>query len=556
MDKITVNDFLIQELNRLGIKDVFGLPGDYNFNIIDAVEKNPNTNWVGCTNELNAGYAADGYARINGYGALVTTYSVGELSAINAIAGCFAENVPVISIVGIPKSKFIRDNAVIHHNFCQPNYYANFDAYSNYVQASAYLSEDNAKDEIERILSVFVKEKRPVYIAIPVDIGQMYIENQPKIKEVKSDMKKLNRAVEHAMKLIEKSENPVILGDVLIERFQAKQEFNHLVKNSGFPSATLLMGKGIINEDEPNFIGTYLGTLDNIDVYNAVNNSDCVISAGTIFSDFNTLRFDIRFKPANFIEIQGTYTIVECKAYEDVLMKDMLNELANRVRQRELTVLKNKPELCSTLIEEEMPLNYDYMLPRLQEFLKPDDLIITETGTFDFAAPSMTFPKNCLLVNQLLWGSIGWATPAAFGVMQADSERRTILLTGEGSHQLTFQSVSNMMFKKQKPIIIVLNNSGYTIERSISKNPLDPYNDIIPWDYTKLAAVFEGNIWTAKAKTNRELDEVLKQAEFQNRERLCYIEVFTDKLDMPPLMKKMSERARVKNKTDENFKQS
>lgn len=553
MDKITVNEFLIQELNRLGIKDVFGLPGDFNFSIIDAVENNPNTNWIGCTNELNAGYAADGYARINGYGALVTTYSVGELSAINAIAGCYAENVPVISIVGIPKTKFIRDNAVIHHNFCQPNYYANYDAYSNFVQAGAYLSEDNAKDEIERILSIFVKDKKPVYIAIPVDVGQMYIENSPKIKEAKSDKKKLEKAVEHALKLIEKSNNPVILGDVLLERFQAKNEFQQLVKNSRFPASTLIMGKGIINESESNFIGTYLGTLDNIDVYNTVNNSDCVISVGTIISDFNTLRFDIRIKPANFIEIQGTYTIIECKAYEDVMMKDILTELANRVRQREVTYLKNRPELCSTQINEEVKLDYDYLLARFQEFLKPNDLLITETGTFDFAAPSLTFPDKCLLVSQLLWGSIGWATPASFGAVMADKERRTILLTGEGSHQLTFQSISNMMYKKLKPIVIVLNNSGYTIERSVSKNPLDPYNDIIPWDYMKLAETFDSNIFTAQARTNKEFDEVLKQAESVNQEKLCYIELFTDKLDMPPLMKKMSERARAQNNMDESF---
>ena len=201
---------------------------------------------------------------------------------------------------------------------------------------------------------------------------------------------------------------------------------------------------------------------------------------------------------------------------------------------------------CSSVIEEEKPLDYDYMLVRIQEFLKPNDYLITETGTYDFAAPSMTFPDNCLLINQILWGSIGWATPAAFGVMTADSNRRTVLLTGEGSFQLTYQSVSNMLYKNQKPIIILLNNSGYTIERAISKNPLDSYNDIIPWDYIKSVEGFGGQIWTAKAKTNVEFNEVLIQAEKENIDKLCYIEVYTDKLDMPPLLKKMSQRSRSK----------
>lgn len=543
MDKITVNDFLIQELSRIGIKDFFGLPGDYNFNIINAVEKHPETRWIGCTNELNAGYAADGYARINGYGAVVTTYSVGELSALNAVAGAFAENVPVISIVGIPKTEYVRDNTLIHHNFCQPNYYANFDAYSNFVQANAYLDADDAKEQIEKALSVFIKDKKPVYIAIPVDVGEMLIENSPSVKEFQSDRKKLEKAVNHALRLIDEAKNPVILGDILLERFNARSEFNRFIKNSGFPATTLIMGKGLVNESESNFIGTYLGTLDNIDVYNAVNNSDCVISIGTIMSDFNTLQFDIRIKPSNFIEIQGTYTIIEGKAYENIAMKDVLTELANKVRYRDVPVIKNSPKSCTAVIENELPLTYEYMLPRIEEFLKPEDLVIAETGTFDFAVPSMTLPDNCLFISQLLWGSIGWATPAAFGIYSAACDKgRTILLTGEGSHQLSFQSISNMMFYKQKPVIIVLNNSGYTIERSISKNPMNSYNDIVPWDYSKLAETFDANIWTAKAKTNKEFDKALNDAECRNLEKLCYIEAFTDKMDMPPLMKKMTER--------------
>jgi indolepyruvate decarboxylase len=96
MTQITVAEYLAQRLYELGINDFFGVPGDFNFNIIEAVEKNPDTNWIGCCNELNAGYAADGYARTKGYAALVTTFGVGELSAINAVAGSYSENVPVI----------------------------------------------------------------------------------------------------------------------------------------------------------------------------------------------------------------------------------------------------------------------------------------------------------------------------------------------------------------------------------------------------------------------------------------------------------------------------
>ena len=231
---IKVVDYLIQELSKIGIKDFFGLPGDYNFNILYAIEDNHDLNWIGCTNELNAGYAADGYARVNGYGALVTTYAVGELSAMNSIAGSFAENIPVIHIVGVPATKFIKKNALIHHNFQHPDYHASERAFSNVTETTAFLDENNAKEEIDRILSVFIHHKRPVYIAIPMDICLMDIENNPQIIIKESDENNLNEAVEDALGLINSANYPIILGDVLIKRYQAKKEFDKFMKKSLF----------------------------------------------------------------------------------------------------------------------------------------------------------------------------------------------------------------------------------------------------------------------------------------------------------------------------------
>ena len=174
--QIKVADYLIKRLSLLGIGDFFGLPGDFNFNILYAINNAENTNWVNCTNELNAGYAADGYARVNGFGAVVTTYGVGELSSVNAIAGSFAENVPVIKIAGVPKTKMIEENVLLHHNFQKPDYYAYERVFSNIVETIAFLDKNNAKDEIDRIIEVMVKTRRPVYLALPVDVCELLTE--------------------------------------------------------------------------------------------------------------------------------------------------------------------------------------------------------------------------------------------------------------------------------------------------------------------------------------------------------------------------------------------
>lgn len=541
MGKIKTADYLIEQLSKLGIRDVFGLPGDYDFEVIEAVQRNKNTEWVGCTNELNAGYAADGYARINGFGAVITTYGVGELSAINAVAGSYAESVPVVMIAGIPATKFIKNNTLIHHNFEQPDYKAFYRAYTNVTAAQAYLDENNAKEEIDRVLSVLINEKKPVYIAIPVDVCTMETENEPHIEIKKSDEQNLKEAVSSAVEMIEKAQKPVILADVLVERFGAVKEAKNFIEKSGYPVTTLVMGKGLIDFDCPQFIGTYLGKRGSTEAYDFVNASDCVISIGAIYSDMNTAGFDYKFNPSDFIEIFGNYTIVNNKRFDNVLMKDILIELSK-------SVPKKKIEFPQKFFNEDIPqsmqdkkLTSDYIYPRIQEFLRKDDIIFTDTGIAKYGFSSMRLPDGANWYNQTLWGSIGWATPAAFGAAMAakneNNGKRVVLYTGEGSHQLTASEISSMMRHNLKPIVIVLNNSGYTIERVLSKDPDESFNDIANWDYSKLPHVFDGNVWTAQAHTEAEFNDVLNKAAIEQKTKMCYIEIFTDKMDLPYLIR-------------------
>lgn len=539
MGKIQVADYLMQELVKLGIEHVFGLPGDYNFNVLYAIENNPVMKWMGCTNELNAGYAADGYARVKGYGALVTTYGVGELSAVNAIAGSFAENIPVIHIVGVPATKFIEKNALIHHNFLNPDYYAFERVFSNVCETTAYLSEDNAKAEIDRILSVFINKKRPVYVAIPMDVCQFEIDNVPQIQVAQSDEKVLEEVVERALELVEKAKSPLILGDVLVKRFQARKEFDSLVYNTKFPVSNLLMGKGIVEADNKMYLGTFLSEYENLLAHDALQDSDCVISVGVINSDLNTYRTGLPFKPGDFIEIQGNYTIIEQKRYEKVLMKDVLAKVAEKITPRVFELPEKKPSFPKPDSVDSEKLNVKYIFPRLQEFLEPNDIIFAETGIIPHGFAPTRLKANTEVNTQTLWASIGWATASSLGGQVAGNGRRTIVLTGEGSHQLTSSEVSTMMRNGLKPIIFVLNNSGYTIERLLCDDPWDSFNDIAKWDYSKLPAVFEGESFVIQVRTDAEFDEALEKIKNEQNDKLCYVELFTEPMDLPVMTEKI-----------------
>ena len=243
--KIKVSDYLIKRLAGLGITDIFGLPGDYNFNILDSVVNNPNTNWINCTNELNAAYAADGYARIKGYGAVITTFGVGELSAINGIAGAYSENVPVIKIAGVPKTACIKSNVPVHHNFSEPDYYAFERIYQNVTSTTAYLTEDNAKSEIDRVIETFVKFKKPVYIALPVDICNHLIDDKIPEIYIKSNPDNLKAAAQKIVSLINAAKNPLIITDYLMKRFRLQKELNSFVDKYNLRITSMIMGKGL-----------------------------------------------------------------------------------------------------------------------------------------------------------------------------------------------------------------------------------------------------------------------------------------------------------------------
>ena len=546
MSEITVVDYLIKRLEELGITDIFGLPGDFNFNIIEGIERNKNTNWIGCTNELNAGYVADGYARVKGYGALVTTFGVGELSAINAIAGSFAEYIPVIKIVGTPSTKNISQKTLLHHNFANPDYYAFKNTYSNVVQTTAYLNEKNAKTEIDRVLSIFINEKEPVYIAIPEDICSVKINDIPCIQKMTSNPDMLDRVIEHIIKMLSKAKKPIVIADILAERFEAHDNLINFLKKSQYPAVNLLMGKGLLNWDYKGYLGTYLGKYGNKIAYNTVNNSDCVITIGAIYSDLNTFGFDYNFEPTSMIDIEGTYTTVEYIRYDNVLMKDVLSKLSKIVPAYKNEYPEVLPQNLIKETGENKPLESKFIYSKIQDFIKEDDIIFSETGLVEFGFATLELPKGAHLYNQVLWGSIGWATPAAFGANIAERNKRVILVTGDGSHQLTAQEVSSMMRYGVKPIIIVINNSGYTIERALCKNPMDLFNNIASWNYSKLPDVFNGKSWSIKVGTEQELHEALINAEQEQKDKLCYIEICTDKMDMPKLAQDLISKSLAK----------
>lgn len=541
---LTVIQYVLSRLRAIGITDVFGVPGDYAFAVNDAICNDPKMNWIGCCNELNAAYAADGYARIKGVAAICTTYGVGELSAINGMAGAYAEHLPVFHLVGTPNTPAQFGRALMHHTLGTGEYGLFQRMTEPVVVGSAVMTPQNVAYETERLIAEALYHRRPVYMAFPADLA-----NQPVVSEAQalaapsSDPASLDSAVEAIVAALKVANTACVLPGILVSRAGLQRALLALIDGSGLPFATMFMDKSVLDEQHASYAGMYDGTLMDEVVRNFVETCDRVLAIGTLMTDFNSGAFTSRLDPEKTINIGHHRTRVGGKTYQSVEMGDVLAALAKRLPKRDWKKIE-ATSLGASIASGSDPISAAALYPRWANFLKPNDILIAETGTSSMGLGFARMPAGATFHNQTLWGSIGWATPAAFGAAVAAPDRRVILVTGEGSHQLTAQEIGQFGRLGLRPIVFVLNNSGYLIERLLCKDPKIAYNDVAAWNYSELPHALGCEGWlTARITTCDELDRALQTA--ANANSGVYIEVVTDAYAASPLALKLHESVKT-----------
>ena len=540
----TVIQYVLRRLNEIGVDDVFGVAGDYAFPVNDAIVEHPAINWIGCCNELNAAYAADGYARMRGVGAVCTTYGVGELAAMSAIAGSYAENLAVFHLIGTPNLATQEGRALVHHTLGNGEFGLFHRMAEPIVCASAIMTPQNAASETERLIAAALYHRRPVYMAIPSDVADISVlRGAPAVDAPASDPASLAAATDAAVAALNNAGRACVLPGLLLRRLGLQGAAAALVEASGLPFATMFADKSVLGEDHPNYIGMYSGRLMGEPVREFVESCDVVVMIGAMLTDGNTAGFTARLDPDKTINIGHHRTSFGSRVYRNVEMSDMLAQLPGRITtsaQRPAVA----PETLGPIVGGgEDPITADALYPRWADFFRPDDVIITDTGTASLGLAFAQLPEGAEFHNQTLWASIGWATPAAFGAAIGASDRRLILITGEGSHQMTAQEISQFARHGLHPIVFVLNNSGYLSERMLCKDMALAYNDIAAWNYAELPHALGCQGWfTARVSSCGVLDDALKTAE--QADSAAYIEVITDAHEAPPMYKKLHENVK------------
>jgi indolepyruvate decarboxylase len=551
--EITVADYLITRLKEIGVDHLFGVPGDFVLGFFNQVLKS-DLKYVGTCNELNAAYAADGYARIRGIGAFSSTYGVGELSAINGVAGALAERVPMVVITGAPSTINFRTRPLLHHTL--GDYQIPLRIYEKITAASTELvSAETAPSEIDRVLSVCLSHQQPVYISIPSDVVMMPCQRPQAFlfpQALGSDPDALREAIAEAVEMLDKAQKPVVIGDVELIRFKLQQDFAGFLDKTGFPYVTMMLGKSVLSEQHPQFIGLFEGERSREYVRNRVESADCILQLGAVLTDFNTGGFTTNLDDVNTISANIRSVRIKHHYYENVSLHDFILGLTDKLTRRDPASLDiqcasdgcvhRRAELYQPDVLK--PLTIKRFFDRMSHFIEDDAIVIAETGVSLFSAAEMLMPEGATFIGQTFYGSIGYTIGATLGASMAAQDRQVVLFVGDGSFQVTGQDLSTMIRNHLKPVIFLINNDGYTIERVISDHT---YNDLQPWKYHKLVEVFGGGLGL-DVHTEGELEEALTKA--ATTDDLVFIEIHTRRLDCSESLRSAGQSMAKTNKLD------
>jgi pyruvate decarboxylase len=455
---------------------------------------------VGSVNELNAAYAADAYARVRGrifqpelsfdtqanvadkrvagLGALLTTFGVGELSAVNAIAGSFAELAPVVHIVGTPNRAIQAQGAMLHHTLGNGDYRVFAKIYSNITVAQADLKDpETAAAQIDRALQACWVESKPVYIELPVDmvtknIDAALLDIPITLSKQTSDKDAEDMVIDILLERLYGAKKPVFLVDGAAQRRKVMPAAHKLLAKLKLPVFVAPMGKGAVNESLPYFAGIYSGDGSKPEIKAAIEGSDLVITIGNIKSDLNTSFFSYSFSRLNTVDLHYDHAEIGYATFDKVSFHSLVPRLTDVVDPAKL-----KPEAQIMPTPTTPPsvashyggdvITHEWLWPRISSYLNENDIVVADTGTAYIGMWDVQLPDNVQIISQILWSSIGYGCPAAQGAALAardgGNRQRVICFEGDGSFQLTAQELSVIIHHELDVTMFLIENEGYTI---------------------------------------------------------------------------------------------
>ncbi|MGZ5029961.1 MAG: alpha-keto acid decarboxylase family protein [Methylobacter sp.] len=532
-----IGQYLLKRLYDAGVKHVFGVPGDYILGFYDLMVKSQ-IQHIGTTREDTAAFAADGYARCMGMGALAVTYGVGALNTVNAVAGAYAESSPVVIISGAPGVREQQNDPLIHHRFGPFSFQR--EIFERITCATAVLNDPViAFRQIDRAIETARRLCKPVYIEIPRDLvmAEGYPIPAEAAERFASDQTALSEAVAEATELLSKSVSPMIIAGVELHRRGLQNTLVELVERARLPVVATLSGKSVMAERHPAYLGIYEGAMSSENARYIVEQSDLLLMLGVTLNDVDTGIYTAKLDPHHMIRAALDEVVISAHHYSRVRLEDFLTALISSVKIRSEEVSSTTVALeANGFPEPNRPITTARLVERLNQALSPDMIVVCDVGDCLFAAIDLRVHEQTEFLASSFYTSMGFAMPAALGAQIARPDHRALVLVGDGAFQMTGTELSTFARLGLNPIVVVFNNCGYSTERAILEGP---FNDISCWRFDRLGEVF-GPLSGYEAATEEAFEDALTKA-LNNRTMPSIINVHLSIDDASSAMRRLAE---------------
>ena len=532
---MTLATFLFDALDRAGVRQIFGIPGDFALPLYEALQHDGRFQVVRFSHEPAVGFAADGSARISGgLGVCCVTYGAGGLNMVNSVACAYAEESPLVVLSGGPGRAERRRGVHVHHQV--KTFESQLKVYAEVTEYSAILDDpDTAANHITRAIDVAARLKRPVYLEIPRDMVNESIDisdTRPWTVDRGVDEGAVEEAAQEILARLRGARQPVIIVGVEVHRFRLREQVVRLAERLNVPVASSFLGRGVFPTRHPQFAGTYLGVVSPQPLRDAVEGSDCVLLLGERISDTSLGVSADRLTESNLILAVADDVFIGHHRYQRTPLTRIVERLeAEDSLPRRTGVIEQGPEQARARTvwpTGAEPVSVGQVIDVLNDFLDehPDVPLVCDTGDALFASVEI---RSNEVMAPAYYATMGFAVPAALG-LQVTSRRRPIVLVGDGAFQMTGPEISHAPEYDCNPVVIVLNNTSWEMLQAFFPNAR--YNRTAAWPFAKLADLWGGH--GTRVTTARELDSALTAAWIDTR--FSIIEVPLAAGDISPVL--------------------
>jgi TPP-dependent 2-oxoacid decarboxylase len=538
----TIGQYLLQRLFEAGAHHMFGVPGDYILKFYDQMSRSEIIH-VGTTREDTAAFAADGYARCKGIGALAVTYGVGALNVVNAVAGAHAESSPVVVISGAPGVREQREDPLLHHRFGPFTFQR--EIFDRITCATTVLDDPvTAFRQIDRTIAAARRFRKPVYIELPRDMVMVEGYPVPAIEpspEDVSDAAAVKEAIDETLELLEQSSSPALIAGVEVHRRGLQDALVGLVEHARLPIAATLTGKSVIAERHPAYVGVYEGAMSSESARYVVEQSDLLLMLGMTLNDVDTGIYTARLDPQRMVRASQGEVIIRHHRYSHVQLADFVVGLSRRIAARKDPLPSDTGgPTAPGFPESGRPMSIARLIGRLNDKLTPEMIVVSDVGDCLFAAIELRVHDRTEFLASAFYTTMGFSVPAALGAQVARPDRRALILVGDGAFQMTGTELSTHARLGLSPVVVVFNNGGYSTERYILDGP---FNDVATWRFDRIGELI-GNVRGFDAPREEDFEHAITAA-LADRERPSIINVHLSPDDPSPAMRRLAEHLRA-----------